>query len=1033
MHVDTTSRRVRRSQLLTGAAIAITALFAMPAGAQSIDANAQRLANNRQITAGGAISADASSGTAAVTLSSIEAGTAGVGDNQISAAARANSATTSLDPTDTVSIDGSPTTLSIHADATTGQADNLLANSQRMMFAPVRATVLDGRAGITAGGVSRGEISVVNNDLEASAIGNQAVDQLGLDKARAGAGLVSSQLGDATSSVSADNASVTQLAIAGASGSRLGLSGNGISAKAGGNVASDTLSVSAPAVAGPTGSSSASTVSAAADDANGASALYTNLGRQQIAGVVGAVAGSAPASFSVVVSGDLDASSASAGSNAITAVAHGNQSARSLGLTAGSIGTADDAGAAIANVTGVQRVVNGGIGATVNGGTTIGVGGALYGSDLTASQNQMRAAATGNRADGNLLSVNADAIDTGRPANGGLPWGTVGTAMTSDDGVSTTTAAFSVQNVQEVDVGVSAVANSAGTLVLLAGPVSHATLGVTDNATSAAATGNSAINGVTLQADTLRSSVDLNNAQTVDGSIRSAVGASGDRAGARIEPVGSVAGSQLKVTGNNVTGSAVASSASNSLAVKGGTVTDGSGHVDAKAGTVDGGYGAAADLALANYQKFGMPLATGSAASAVTTNVAGKFAIGGAGYTNGSLLTLDNNSQRATAVANTALDRLSLAATSVPGVTAPAAGTALSSSQFGDGNVAANSDMLVFARGGVGNSSVSMRGNANQAVAVMNDADDGLTVSAVRLDGVTASPAGIDAGNLGSASITGDHVLSATQFADGSVGAAAQTRLVNSDTGGAMSGSSFTISDNSTVADVSANHAVNAVSVSSVSGSGANAGLASSQMSAATVNATAITNATLGLSGSSTTTAIYGSSGTIADNLTQAVARGNSADNKLTLDGPAGGDLTGAGSAQVGSFDTVASAPAVLVNAQSNYGSVTASAGGTTGVPLNATGAVASSMLAVTGNAMTANAYGNAATNQVTIGGLGTAPGAVLSNSQTNSGPVTASVAGVNFEVRGAQLSNSTLTLSGNQLAASATGNIANSTVTAAH
>lgn len=1034
MHVVTTSRRTRRSQLLTGAAIALTALLAMPASGQSVDATALRSAINRQSTTGATVSADASSGTATVTLSSIQASTASVADNQISAAARANSATTSLDPTDTLSDGASPTTLSIHANTTAGQADNLLANSQRMMFAPVRATILSGRAGITAGGVSSGELSVTSNDLEASALGNQAVDQLGLDNATAGAGLVSSQLGDAASSVSANNTGVAQLTIAGASGSRLDLSGNGISAKAGGNVASDTLSVSAPAVAAPTGSSPASTVSATAEDANGASALYTNLGRQQIAGTVSAVAGSAPTSFSVNASGNLDASSASAGSNAITAVANGNQSSRSLGLTAGSIGTADDAGAAIANVTGVQRVVSGGIGATVNGGTTIGVGGALYGSDLSASQNEMHAAATGNRADGNLLTIDANMIDTGRPASGGgLPGGTVGTAMTSNDGVSSTTAAFSVQNVQEVDAGVSAVTNSAGTLLSLAGPVSHATLGVTDNATSAAATGNSAINGVTLQADTLRTSVDLNNAQTVDGSIRSAVGASGDRAGARVEPVGSVAGSQLQVTGNNVTGTAVASSASNSLTVKAGTVSDGSGHGDATAGTVDGGYGAAADLALANYQKFGMPLASGPAASAVTTNVAGKFAIGGAAYTNGSVLTLDNNSQGATAVANTALDRLSLTATSVPGGSSPAAGTALSSSQFGDGNVGANSDMLVIARGGVGNSSVSMRGNANQAVAVMNDADNGLTVSAVRLDGVTDGMAGIDAGNLGSASITGDHVLSGTQFADGSVGAAAQTRLVNSDAGGAMSASSFTISDNSTVADVSANHAVNEVSVSSVSGSGANAGLASSQMSAATVNATATTNATLGLSGSPTTTAIYGSSGTIADNLTQAAARGNSADNRLTLDGPVGVDLTGAGSALAGSFDTVASAPAVLVNAQSNYGSVTASAGGTMGVPLNAIGAVASSALVVTGNAMTANAYGNAATNQVTIGGLGTAPGAVLSNNQTNSGPVTASVIGANFAVRGAQLSNGTLTLNGNQLGASATGNIASSTITAGH
>ncbi len=48
-------------------------------------------------------------------------------------------------------------------------------------------------------------------------------------------------------------------------------------------------------------------------------------------------------------------------------------------------------------------------------------------------------------------------------------------------------------------------------------------------------------------------------------------------------------------------------------------------------------------------------------------------------------------------------------------------------------------------------------------------------------------------------------------------------------------------------------------------------------------------------------------------------------------------------------------------------------------------------------------------------------------------GPVTASVAGAAFAVRGAQLSNGALTMSGNQLAASAPGNIATSAITGGH
>jgi hypothetical protein len=1032
MHIEMTSHRARRSQLLAGAASLLTVLLAASANAQSIDAAALRSAINKQSTAGGTITAEASTTSAAATSSAIQAGTASVADNQISASARANSAATTLDPTDGVSIAGvSPTALSIVGNASGGQADNLLANSQRMTFAPVRSTLLGEQAGITAGAVSSGQLAVTSNDLEATAIGNQAVDQLGSDNAGSGAGLVTSQTSDAASTVSANNTGVTSIAVTGASGSRLDLTGNTSLARAGGNVASDSLAVSATAVTVPGVSVPESTVSAPADDSSVAIAAYSNLGRQKLAGQVSATAGTAPTSFSVGVRGDLAASSATADGNALGATANGNQSSRTLSLTAGTIAGAGDAPSAIATVTNVQRAA-GGVGAAANGATTVSIGGHLSASQLSASQNQIRASATANRADGNLLTVDANTLDTGSPASsGGLPWVTTGTAMTTNDGASSTTAAFSVQNVQNVAAGVSASVTAGRTIVATVGAVDHSSLIATGNVASGAAAGNSAINGATLHAGALRTSVDLNNAQTVDGSVRTMVGAGGDRAGATIEPVGSVAGSQLRVTDNAVTGTAVASSASNTLSVSSNTVSDGSAHVSSTAGSLDDGYGAAADLALANYQKFGTPMATGPSASAVTSDVAGKFAIGGAAYTNGSTLTLDGNSQGATAVANTALDRLSMTANSMPGSASPAAGTAVSSSQFGDGSVGANSDMLVIARGGVGNSSVSMSGNVNKAVAVMNDADNGLNVSAVQLDGLTGNPASIEANSVGAATAVGDHVLSGTQFASGTVGAAATTKLVNSDAGAAMSGSTFEIAGNSTIADVSANHAVNAVSVSGATAAGSDAGLANSQMSAAIVNASARTDATLGLSSTGSGSAIYGSSAAITGNLTQAVARGNSADNALTLNGPVNATDPGAGITQVSAFDTTAAAPAALVNVQSNYGSVTAGAGGSIGVPLNATGGVGSSSLAVSGNAMAATAYGNAVTNQVTIGGLGGAPGAVLSNVQTNSGPVSASVVGGSFTVRGGALSSGGAMINGNQLAASATGNIATSTITA--
>jgi hypothetical protein len=275
-------------------------------------------------------------------------------------------------------------------------------------------------------------------------------------------------------------------------------------------------------------------------------------------------------------------------------------------------------------------------------------------------------------------------------------------------------------------------------------------------------------------------------------------------------------------------------------------------------------------------------------------------------------------------------------------------------------------------------------------------------------------------------------VLSNAQFATGSVGAAARTALINSDAGARMERSGFAVANNRTIADVSANHAVNAVSLAGPTGTESNAGLASSQMSAAAVSSSATVDGTLGLAGGPATTAIYGSSATISGNVTQATARGNSVDNSLIYTAGAG-LVPFAPSVSTGSFETIAAAPAMLLNGQSNYGAVAASATGSYGIPLNASGSVASSTLTVSGNSAVASAYGNAATNQVKIGGISGAPGAMLGNVQVNNGSVTATVAGATLAARTALLSASSLSLTGNQVAATASGNIATNVVSGAH
>jgi hypothetical protein len=136
-------------------------------------------------------------------------------------------------------------------------------------------------------------------------------------------------------------------------------------------------------------------------------------------------------------------------------------------------------------------------------------------------------------------------------------------------------------------------------------------------------------------------------------------------------------------------------------------------------------------------------------------------------------------------------------------------------------------------------------------------------------------------------------------------------------------------------------------------------------MNAAAVSASSIIEATPDLTGATTPT-VDASTAAVDGNLSQAVGRGNSADNEITVS-TFGGTTNGTGStAALSAFETDASAPALLVNGQSNYGAITARATSDVGIPLNATGSVSTSMLGVTGNSAVASAHGNAASNKLT-------------------------------------------------------------------
>ena len=134
----------------------------------------------------------------------------------------------------------------------------------------------------------------------------------------------------------------------------------------------------------------------------------------------------------------------------------------------------------------------------------------------------------------------------------------------------------------------------------------------------------------------------------------------------------------------------------------------------------------------------------------------------------------------------------------------------------------------------------------------------------------------------------------------------------------------------------------------------------------------------------------------------------------------------------VGRYDASANAAGAVLSDQSNYGAITATASNTAyGVPLNATGAVNASTVGVTGNNVSAAAYGNVASNAANVTALKRLPTTAVTNVQANYGPVTAQAAGASYHIASGPLSASSLSITGNQLGATAVGNQASSAVTA--
>ena len=1026
-----------------------------------------------------------------------------------------------------------------------------VTNLQGNYSAPVSAQTVGSVIGLmgdsrgTGGDTIHGSsFTVGNNTQEAVALSNSAGNALSLTGTTvgSGAGVANVQVTDGDSPVGAVLAGSAAAAYLGthATDSTVALTDNLQRAVAYGNSAANSLNVTANSATVAPSAAPASVATPAAGSA-GVTAAYGLLSNQTAAGAVSAVAdatGFLPVGAqAVLIEGNVTRSSVSNQGNAFVAAAYGNDATNAAKLALGTGATVAGA-ASVGNVTSVQNAAGSVITATASGGNVVNtaIEDDVAASTVATSGNQLQALAYGNRASGNTLDVSGNTLATV----------TAQPRAVSAGGTATTDAAFSVQSVQNASGSLTASlrssdgpgATASQIRTQIGGDVTGSSVASNGNSASAAATANSATNGLTLAGNGLSTSSAVQNVQNSSASVQALAGQAGtpgtpaspatpftynahvldvdalggstlggnttitsgtlgvqqssltpqeityltshgwtvgtgvntglltapasilgtvttatydnlhdsqsvpfgatipgtsavaavpNQGGVTVAVGGNVTGSQLAVNGNSSSAAVTGNSATNSASVTGNTIASG-GATTASAGSLTGGAtGAQADHTVSNLQQV-----TGGAT--LSTSVYGTYAIDAtAGATiSGSTLSVSDNSQRGSAVANTATNSLSLSGTNVSST------TALSSAQSSNAAVSAASDLELYAPGAVSASSVDLSRNKNVSLGVINDVTNTLSVKA---SNVTPAGATTNA-QLVAGTATGDNVLNNAQSATTSVSSTATTRLYNQDqTASATTGlanSTATIGGNSTTAEASANRADNSVALNGAAVLGANAGLNNTQTSSAAVTANASTSATFKLEGTSPATAAALNSGiTIDGNSTTALARGNAASNALNVS--AGSGYAAAAPVAGSSAGGATQATAALLNTQGNTGNVSASASGTYQVALNGVTAgtapgIMNGTAALTNNTVAAQAYGNSATNAVTVAATAAnRPTVAVGNYQTNSGAITATATAVNYGVgiTGAT-TGSTLRAAGNQVTATAVGNSAVSTIASA-
>lgn len=993
----------------------------------------------------------------------------------------------SADTTPTAGGSGSTGTADINAS---GAA--VISSSQINTNAVVLAETDGSRMKINAPGSIDGSVLELSSNVQdATAMGSAVGNMMTLNGETVGTGaaIVSSQSNDANSNVNANTTAEARIGTGaiggetGSAGSTIRMKDNNIQSRATGGSVSNTMAVSATTVTlqaqdGTDAVTIDRIVGASSGDTSlsgAVSGAFVTLNDQLIKGDVTAttqgIGGTGPG-FLVFSAGTVTGSTINNDSNTLSAQAQAAVATNSTTLTVGgaltelgNTGADGDTvanGAAIANIQEVTDSVNIFAGVNAGGAATVELLSGLIGSTSTASSNKVQAFAEGATST-NALTVSATTLNVADGSTGDA------STLVGSDAITADTA-FAVTNLQDSGTGsvMAILEDSAMISTRVGGNVDGSKVTSAGNMQDAFASSNKSTNSLSLSATTLSGDAGLANSQTSASDVRAFIGGEDDggflpstvgtNVGAIVTVDQNVIDSTIAVTGNMVRGSAISNSGTNSLTVAA-TTLSGDGKVK-QALAFSTNTSTTADYGLGSYQN------TESEGSS-ETNIDSTFAIDQAPdrVLSGSSLSVSNNTQFGEALANTVINRVSVASTDVGAVgTVPT--TALNNNQYVDSaTIDSTSQMTAYANAASVESSIALNGNSNTALGVANNASNIMSVTGVTVDGTVSD--GDAYANLTGTQVIADYAINNTQqslgdngltgglaSADGAVNSTALTTIYNADildVGSTGSGgptasagllnSSVSMSNNVTTAEASSNRALNSLSVSATN-SAATAAVGNFQESNNAVNAVASsTSIAMGLdvrgatgAGASSDYVASGSTVTMANNSTTALARGNSASNTLNYTVSASYD--GVTTDAVNGGTNIAAA-AVVFNAQENSGAINAEANsvnysialndGASGLaygPLN-------SSISMTGNAVNAVAFGNTATNNLTMSTFGAGiPSSINANIQFNSGNVTATATLANMGVSSARaVQGSAIRNSGNSASASAIGNNSVSTI----